>query len=424
MNKKNLLIAVALCAGATLAPFVQSSENGCDSPRTVIESVRLFDGNKIRNEATVIIECSKILEVLDDPDDVTIPANAVVIAGKGKTLMPGLIDAHVHAWRRDQLERSLDFGVTTVYDMGSSRGLALEMRGEEARGENHDRADLRSAILWVTAPESHGTQFGEVPTLSEPGAAADFVAARVNDGADYIKIIYDHFKMFPDEIPTLSRETMIATVEAAREQGKQAVFHSRDVEAMSHAVEAGASGFVHVPVDEVPDEALINLMLENEVFVTPNLSLARHEASRLTEDPNFGPMLTETEVEDLGNWRALRNEDGDEVEYATVIKLHQAGVPILVGSDMPNGGTMAGATVHAEMELLVEAGLTPVEALGAATSVPASAYGFTDRGRIAEGLQADLLLVEGRPDENITDTRRIVTIWKSGVVHKQAPGSE
>lgn len=128
-------------------------------------------------------------------------------------------------------------------------------------------------------------------------------------------------------------------------------------------------------------------------------------------------MLTDSEIENLGNWRALRTDNGDEIEYTTVKKLHDAGVPILIGSDMPNGGTIAGATVHAEMELLVEAGMKPIDALRAATSSPASAYGFTDRGRIAPGTVADLVMVEGKPDKNITDSRKIVTIWKSGTVH-------
>ena len=418
--KINVLAALTLCMNVAVARYAQSNDRDCDGPQTIVESVRLFDGFDVKPAATVIIQCSNILQVLDDSHNSQIYQNTVVINGEGMTLIPGLIDAHVHVWRREQLERSLDFGVTTVFDMGSSRGMAREMREEETRGQNVDRADLRSAVLWVTAPKSHGTQFGEVPTLSEPGTASEFVAARVAGGADYIKIIYDHFKMFPQEIPTLSRETMTATVSAARQQGKLAVFHSRDLEAVTHAVEAGASGFVHVPVDAVPGEDLIDLILEKDIFFTPNLSLARHEAWRLLKDPNFGPMLTESEIENLGNWRALRTDNGDKIEYATVKKLHDVGVPILIGSDMPNGGTIAGATVHAELELLVEAGMTPIDALRAATSIPASAYGFTDRGRIAPGTVADLVMVKGKPDIYITDSRKIVTIWKSGTVHVPA----
>jgi imidazolonepropionase-like amidohydrolase len=267
----------------------------------------------------------------------------------------------------------------------------------------------------VTAPGSHGTQFGEVPTLEEPGDADAFVAERISDGADYIKIIYDNFKMIDRDIPTLSRETMRATVAAAKEQGVMAVVHSRDVEAFADVTEAGADGFVHVPVDEVPGQELIAAMKLNNIFVTPNLSLARPDGRRLINDPVFGPMLTENEIENLGSWRGMRGEGGDVVEYESIMAFHESGVPILVGTDMPNGGTTNGASVHLELELLVEAGLTPIEALRAATSVPASAYGLNDRGTIAKGMRADLLLVDGKPDEVITDSRKIVNVWRSGV---------
>ena len=90
---------------------------------------------------------------------------------------------------------------------------------------------------------------------------------------------------------------------------------------------------------------------------------------------------------------------------------------MIAGSDSPNPGTVVGASMHLELERLVAVGLSPVDALRAATSVPASVFDIQDRGRIAEGLLADLLLVEGKPDVNIKDTRRIHTIWKAGTAH-------
>ncbi|NNE06653.1 MAG: hypothetical protein HKN15_13105 [Xanthomonadales bacterium] len=136
MNNQNLLIALASCLLAPLAVLAEPSSKKCNSPTTVIESVRLFDGLEIRPVATVVIQCSLIEKVLDDPSEFQAAEDAIVVDGRGKTLVPGLIDAHVHAWRRGQLERALHFGVTMKLDMGSSRGLALEMRAEEARGEN------------------------------------------------------------------------------------------------------------------------------------------------------------------------------------------------------------------------------------------------------------------------------------------------
>src|SRR5699024_6649191 len=95
--------------------------------------------------------------------------------------------------------------------------------------------------------------------------------------------------------------------------------------------------------------------------------------------------------------------------------LHEAGVRILAGTDAPNPGTAFGASMHAELELLTNAGLTPSEALAAATSVNAAAFGLGDRGRIEPGLVADLLLVEGDPTQEITATRNIVAVYKRGV---------
>jgi hypothetical protein len=89
-------------------------------------------------------------------------------------------------------------------------------------------------------------------------------------------------------------------------------------------------------------------------------------------------------------------------------------VPLLAGTDAPNPGTAHGASIHRELELLVQAGLSPLEALTAATATPARVFGLKDRGRIAPGLRADLVLVAGDPTEDVTATRKIVAVWKRG----------
>ena len=335
--------------------------------------------------------------------------------------MPGLFESHAHTFRRAMLDRSLAFGVTTVMDMGSvSPDFVSNIRAEDAIQQATDRADLYSAVLWVTAPGSHGTQFGEVATLTEPADAAEFVAQRIEDGADFIKIIYDNFKMIDRPVPTLSKEAMTAVVAAAHAQGKIAVVHSRDVEAYADVIEAGADGFVHTPVDEKLDAKMIAMIKAQDMYVGPNMSMLRPVGIRLIEDPNIGPMLSEDERESLLGFFPMHREGGDAISEDTVIALNEAGVTLLASTDSPNGGTTVGASMHMELELLVDIGLSPVEALQAATSNPARVFGLQDRGRIAEGLLADLLLVEGRPDENIKDTRRLHTVWKAGVAQ---PGS-
>ena len=416
MNKRRpglaFMLLLLFLTGAAYA------QDGCVQPPTLIESVTVFDGESIRPTAHVLIRCERIGGVFSADALPEVPANAVIIDGRGKTLMPGLFDSHGHTFQRVMLERSLDFGVTTVLDMGStSQDFVANIKAEDREGQATDRADLFGAVLWVTAPGSHGTQFGEVPTLTNPQDAADFVAQRVEDGADFIKIIYDNFKMIDRPVPTLSTATMAAVVAAAHTQGKLAVVHSRDLEAWADVIAAGADGFVHAPVDAVPDAQMIAAIREKQMFVSPNLALARPAGARLIDDPVIGPLLSERERGRLLDFFAKHREGGDQVAYDTVAALHEAGVTLLAGSDSPNGGTTVGASMYVELELLVELGLSPIEALQTATSNPARVFGLDDRGRIAAGLLADVLLVEGRPDEDILAMRRIHTIWKAGASH-------
>ena len=395
-----------------------ASGESCVGPFTIIHSVGVFDGSDVIPEATVILQCGLIHRVTEGGGPVDVPPGSRLIDGSGKFLLPGLIDSHTHTFRREMLERSLDFGVTTVFDMGSlASGFKQTIDAEDALGQVTDRADMIGASLWVTAPGSHGTQFGDAPTLDNPGDAEVFVTDRIAEGADFIKVIYDNFKMIDRPVPTLSHSTMQAVIDAAHANELMAVFHSRDVEAYAKAAEAGADGFVHLPVDQVPGDQLLSFLKAKEIFVMPNLALSRPDGVRLIDHPVIGPMLTDSEIEGLKNFRGMHRDGGDRVAYEAVAAFHENGITILSGTDTPNGGTTVGASMHVELELLVNAGLTPVEAMAAATSTPAEVFGLDDRGRIAEGLLADLLLVEGSPDQVISDTRNIVAVWKAGEIH-------
>jgi len=133
----------------------------------------------------------------------------------------------------------------------------------------------------------------------------------------------------------------------------------------------------------------------------------------LADDPRLAPYLTADEVQNLR--RCFPHHEGVfQNALDAVRQLSRAGVPILAGTDAPNPGTAHGASLHRELELLVSAGLTPTQALAAATSVPARIFGLKDRGRIAPGLRADLLLV----DPTIPGRPRIVAVLVAGrIVH-------
>ena len=406
-----------LAAALLYSPFCLADTAADSSGITVFRNVRLFDGETVTQAAGVVVRGVRIDDVATSGGALEIPDGVEVIDGDGLTLMPGLIDAHTHTFSRANLERALDFGVTTSLDMWTSVEFMQAMQSGREEGVAFDRSDIRFSGIGATAPESHGTQFGPVPTLTSPEDADDFVAARIAEGSDHIKIIYDNFKMFDRPIPTLDFATLEAVIDAAHRRGRLAVAHSRDVDAYADVVRAGGDGIVHATVDEVPNGDLIDALRTKGTFVIPTLSVSTPSGPEIADDPVLGPRLSEKELKNLRGYAPLHRPGGDKVSMNSVRALNEGGVTILAGSDSPNRGTAAGVSIHQELEMLVQSGLTPVQALVAATSAPADAFDLNDRGRIMAGHRADLLLVEGDPTETITDSRRIVGVWKAGHRH-------
>lgn len=136
----------------------------------------------------------------------------------------------------------------------------------------------------------------------------------------------------------------------------------------------------------------------------------------LATDPAIAPYLDERDVAQLAR-TFPRKLPKANCSYAlsAVKQLAAANVPILAGTDALNPAVIHGASLHRELELLVEAGLSPQAALAAATSTPAAQFGLHDRGRIAPGLRADLVLVDGDPTQDVRRTRAIAGVWKRGV---------
>lgn len=380
-----------------------------------ITNVRIFDGERAVPRGTVVVADGKIQAA---GAGVRPPDGAEVIDGAGATLLPGLIDSHTHTFG-NMLERALVFGVTTELDMFTDPGLARQMREEQARTGAPGRADLRSAGILATAPGGHGTQFGiRIPTLTRPEEAQAFVDARIAEGSDYIKIVSEDGTAWNRPLQALDRATVASLIQAAHARKKLAVVHVSTQERARQALEDGADGLVHLFGDSAPEPAFIRAAAGHKAFVIATLTVVESTAGvpsgkALADDLRLKGYLRPEETASLrSSFPAGKAKLANALE--AVRQLKAAGVPILAGSDAPNPGTAHGASLHREMELLVQAGLSPAEALAAATSVPARAFGLTDRGRIAPGLKADLVLVAGDPTADILATRNIVRIWKAG----------
>jgi imidazolonepropionase-like amidohydrolase len=354
--------------------------------------------------------------------------HATVVDGKGKTLLPGLIDAHSHAYEDKALKQALVFGVTTELEMFGDPEKNTALRKREQAGEPTGQADLRSAGVLATAPGGHGTEYGiPIPTLSRPDEAEAFVRGRIDEGSDYLKIVVEPgFKKRP--VPTLNIDTTRALIEAAHRHHLLAVVHiSRQADARA-VVEAGADGLVHVFVDEEPAADFAATVKARRAFVIPTLAVncgftSDRWAKALAEDLRLAPFLDEQDLTQLLHVK-FPTTDGsskvcDNAEHA-VAQLYRSQVPLLAGTDALNPRVVHGASLHGELALLVEAGLSAKDALIAATSAPAKQFHLDDRGRIAPGLRADLLLVEGDPTTDIRQTRAIVGVWKRGIAVDRA----
>ncbi|HEY2291136.1 MAG TPA: amidohydrolase family protein [Thermoanaerobaculia bacterium] len=409
---KHLLLSGLVLAGSVAAGA--AAQNATNTP-VAITNVRIFDGTRVIPQGTVVFQGDRIAAA---GEHVLPPRGAEVIDGTGMTLLPGFIDGHTHAWG-DVLERALVFGVTTELDMFTTPAFAKQMREEQAKTGAPGRADLYSAGYLATAPGGHGTEYGiPVPTLTKPEEAQAWVDARVAEGSDYIKIILEDGSPYGRQIPTLDKATLTAVVRAAHQRGKLAVVHVSTEDAAKEAIEAGADGLVHIFTDRAPEPGFANLVKKHKAFVTPTLTVVESttgtpSGKALADDPRLAPYLKADEAANLRRGFPSHKLDFQNA-LAAVRQLAKAGVPILAGTDAPNPGTAHGASLHRELELLVSAGLSPTAALAAATSTPARIFGLQDRGRIAPGLRADLVLVKGDPTTDITATRDIQRIWKGG----------
>jgi imidazolonepropionase-like amidohydrolase len=402
-----LLLIAAPCAVAAQVP-------------TLFHSVRVFDGVRISRNEDVLIENGTIARVARR---IVPPKGATVIEGTGKTLLPGLIDAHTHSYG-DALTTALVFGVTTELEMFGDTVVARQRRAEQREGHAISRADLYSAGTLVTVKGGHGTEYGlSIPTLASAADAQRFVDARIAEGSDYIKLVYDDGRTYGTSFPTLTPDMLRAAVTAAHARNKLVLVHIGDLAGARAAIEAGADGLAHLFVDHDPGDGFGKFVAAHHAFVVPTLTVlmtitGTGGAAPLADDPRFSAYLSRPELT-IMKQGFPRAPGMPAVSYgfarAAVKQLRAAHVPILAGTDAGNPGTAHGAALHRELELLVQAGLTPKEALAAATSGPAKIFGLADRGRIVAGSRADLLLVAGDPTTDITATRDILGVWKQGV---------
>jgi imidazolonepropionase-like amidohydrolase len=362
--------------------------------KIALTNVRVFDGRELRGPTTVVIEGGFL-----GRDS----AGARIIDTGGTTLLPGLIDAHVHLLDQRHLQRLAAFGVTTALDMGAWPPSMIDSLRRRT-----GMADIRSAGIPATtagSAHSHLPGYPAEELVDGPTGAARFVADRIAEGADYIKLIAD--------IPGPDQETLDALVAASHQHGKRTVAHAASRAALVMALQAGVDMVTHVPLDRRLTESTAARLLAQGCVSIPTLTMMKGIADRSAAAAASQPKGV-----------AVAGPSYDAAR-CSVAELHRAGVPILAGTDANAGPGIPfsprhGESLHDELELLIEAGLSTVEALRSATVLPAQHFGLHDRGVIEPGRRADLVLIDGDPIADIRATRQIRQVWCAGVEHRVA----
>jgi imidazolonepropionase-like amidohydrolase len=354
---------------------------------TIFADVRIFDGDRYLDDPYDVVVDGPVVTAVE-PAGTAPHAGATIVGGRGAVLLPGLIDAHVHLRGAGDLEELARWGVTTALDMGSWPPELIE----ELRRAGF--TDVRSTGAGAVGPGSVQAKIPGRPTdsiVTNPEEGRRFVATRVAEGMDYIKVIVD-----PPGRGGPDQATIAAIVRAAHDAGRMVVAHASNTGAVAMAQAAGVDVLTHAPLDAALDEAAVADVVRSHRTSVPTLVMMEAVAA----NPPV-PGL---------DYRHARD---------SVAALHRAGVPIVLGTDANQApGVPAnvpyGESAHRELKLLVESGLTPAEALHAATGAAADRFGLPDRGRIAPGLRADLLLVDGDPITDVTATRAIRAVWLAG----------
>lgn len=386
-----------------------------------IRDVRVFDGERTIAKANVVVENGRIFAI---GTEARIPAGMAVIEGRGKTLLPGLIDSHVHVFPGAEVD-ALRFGVTTELDMFDvSRDFAAWKKQRNSL-ERTDSADTWAAGLGVTvkggAPLQNLPPDMKFPTLDKAGDARSFVDVRVAEGSDYIKLFVETLSEYHSTktLPSLSRDEVCAVVAAAHADHRLAIAHAQAEWAAREAIECGADALAHMLPDQIVGPEFIALAKSHHIFVettdgvwagVSNVGLAQ----TLVHDPRVAPYLSPSQKETLLATDKRTVPSFFPTAVANTRALHEAGIPLLPGTDSPNPATAHGVALHEELQILVQAGFTPEQALHAATALPDEIFKLGRRGHVKAGYRADLLLVDGDPTKDITATLSIERIWKNG----------
>lgn len=425
------MIKTIFLAVFTLIYFLPSFAQSVQKEETyVLKPSRLFDGENLYENYWVIVKGEKI-EAVGSATTLQVPQNATVIDLPNLTLLAGLIEGHSHlllhpynetSWDDQVLKESaalrviratkhakqtLLAGFTTVRDLGTE-GADYEDVGIKT-AINQGLIEGPRMIIATRAIVATGSYApkGFAPNVTVPQGAEEAdgvdnlikaVRTQIGKGADLIKVYADYrWGLFGDAQPTFSIDELKLMVETAKSSGRPVVAHASTAEAMRRCVIAGVETIEHGDNGTLE---VFKLMAEKGVALCP--TLAAGDA-----------------VSQYRGWKKGIDPEPARIQQKrkSFKEAISAGVKICFGGDV---GVYAHGDNARELELMVDYGMKPIDALRSATSVNADVFHWADRiGRVKAGLFADLVAVEGNPLQNISDIRKVKMVMKNGVIFRK-----
>ena len=428
----------SLCAAILLAAIPAESN---------AQDLLIVGANIVDPEAQTVTHASLLIRdgrVVEIGADIEAPNGVGTLDANGRWVVPGLFDLHTHSFGNFAVdgasgmlgtvgvaEVALRAGVTGFLDLFGMEDLILGQRNQQRAGELGG-ADIYASGPCLTATEGHCSEYG-VPTrlVDSPDDARRQVGELAAKNPDVVKLVYDHQEYGGRTMPTVDRSTMEAVVAAAHDHGLKAVLHVGTWQDLTEAVEAGADAVTHTPGPDPVPAGLAALMVDRGTVHIPTLAV-QSETGRIYEDQSLldRPLLAEVVASDVIDGYRNPDEWPDQlksfVEWGRPLRdanleavgaLAAAGVLMATGTDAGNPGVFQGYSVHREMELLVEAGLSEWDALAAATAVPSTFLGA--EWGVGLGDEATLVLLDASPLEAIANTQRIHAVVQRGVVVTQ-----